>query len=81
MQVNKRNNLTGASKEMADLIELRFKNINQASIETRFTRTTIYSWIENGRLSDTTKDILRGRGFNPDTLERINAQDQEKETA
>lgn len=71
MQLSQRNEFTGASKELADLIELRFKNINRASKETRFSRNTIYSWIKAGEISNNTKDILRGRGFNPETLERI----------
>ncbi|MCK5601318.1 hypothetical protein KAR91_05610 [Candidatus Pacearchaeota archaeon] len=71
MQFSKRNDLKGDSKKMADLIELRFKNINQASKEIKFTRTTIYSWIKAGKLTDITKDILRGRGFDPETLLKV----------
>ena len=61
-------NLNPDQKALAELIKDRFKNINQASKQTGFTRQTIYSWIEKGEISDIAKDVLRGRGWDPETL-------------
>jgi len=71
MRYIEENELTEESQAMADLIEQRFKNINRASKLTGFTRQTIYTWIKAGKISANSKDVLRGRGFDPETLLKI----------
>jgi len=70
MQIIDKNDLSEASLKLAMVIEGRFKNILQASNELGFTRSTIYSWIKKGKIPSMSKELIKARGFDPDTFEK-----------
>lgn len=71
MDYLKKDNLQKSTRDLASLISERFGSIRAMSLQTGFARVTIYAWLDKGEINPRSKDTLRGRGFNPDTLERL----------
>ena len=71
MQLLDNQSLNPKQRKLAELIDNRFNSINQAHKALGFSRQAIYNWIENGEVSPLAKDVLRGRGWNPDTLKKL----------
>jgi len=63
--------LTPESLKFAKILEDKFSTVKNASDKTGFTRATIYAWIRNGQVSILAEELLKARGYNPDTFERL----------